>query len=332
MPAITRSQSRQMAKGLLAKRGEDQPAAPSIPKTTLSPERQALFASFTSDTGAIFNTFLRKKLWQLKSLKPISGKKPKMQYVRCGSFSLDQGQTATCYLMSVVTLLQNDRVLPMLLHKAFKNNSVWPKQALLDIIKLLDVNPNIRHAACPLVPSFMRDISENASMKYGDPMFTLMYLVNIFQIYTGYSVNTMFYDGNINMVQNMLGQLGETSGTRMVVINCDRAWFKIREMNKILSYLVRVYGNEGRIRGFIMRVGEHVTTVNVCYPRTGFTLAVCDSTSNTQCESVPAYQQRCAAKGKTMCKGFILLYHNISITRPKRTQKRQSSFWTIPPP
>jgi hypothetical protein len=253
----------------------------------------------------MFNWYLRKKLKILYGPTPgRAAKKPEFSSAKCGSFFVDQGDTETCYIVSVITFLHNEQdILKLLHHAAKENNSSHPIEALNEMLRMLDLRPNQSLKTCPLVPQFMRDVSRNRlTMKTGSVYLTLLYILNMLKIYGGHQVK---FIPNIDVldVGKIISYLSKHDGMEIVAISLNPG-IPIRE---VFEFIKKVWVPAGKrnVRGFFVSAGKHVSSVNVCHQKTRSRIFVCDS-DGQKCKTLGASARK---HGSYICDSVIAICH-----------------------
>ena len=284
-------------------------------------KRMNQFGRYRKDKGDAFNADLLAKLREIPASQPIIGALPTLTHVRCGEVSLDQGATGTCYILSVITLFQNENVIHKMLHDAFLQHQNSPinelsGQPLLDVLHMLNVSAQGPIDVCPMVPTFMRDVAPGDLNMGGSHFMVIMYILHILQIYTNNIVNTMHNDDDITGFTETLKEYRNRNEPLLMAIRGDMLKLPLRELRRCLELWIK-NDAKGRIKGFLLTLPQHSVAVNVCYTAPlDFTISVCNSSAGNYCQTVDEFVTSATDRGYIMCFDIIMLYH---ITDPIRS-------------
>ncbi len=142
---------------------------------------------------------LSKQLGSSSSKSANSGGEEKVREVReeCGHYSINQGQIGSCYIVSVITLFRNEKSILKLLKLQPKSGPVKKKNALKNVIDLLETQVDFS-SQCPKLPDIFgthaitqndgrtRGDNDRALTKNGGSPYTIMiYIINIIRIVLG---------------------------------------------------------------------------------------------------------------------------------------------------
>ena len=246
--------------------------------------------SITNDR-ALVNIMIKKQIASQSSQSSSSSSSSTILDVaeKCGHYSMDQGRTGICYILSVITLFRNA---PEIMEEL---KSIKPSKTIQPIIKLLsdDYSTYDFSKQCPKIPpNLIQAITNNrvtrrgALTKNGGSAFTLLlYILNIIDIETDIIVR-IYHENNNHMSEKQMTTAvqyhHQTFTTYFSYHNHRLGYIDLGTQILLLpSFFVnlRVLMEQCLdIRGFVFRVYghgiNHVIAASVCEDRS---IHICNS-------------------------------------------------------
>ena len=191
----------------------------------------------------------------------------------CKKYSLNQGNLGICYIISLITLFQNEATLLNKLinwvnTKEPKQSTNKIEQALYETVDILaqKYSTTQEFTACPKLPTLLqyettgqsRNTRLSTAKKGGFTFNYLLYIVNMVKLCTDIKIKINVYDEYITNLEDLESELGVFNQSNPYTLFIYRS--NIKFTNEFISILKLT----PHLKGFILGVEAHVIAGSVC--------------------------------------------------------------------